>query len=442
MRRPVVLLSIPALREKDVEGMKQLCELTAGGEIVNLRPGFPAVTCSVQATMTTGRLPREHGVIGNGTYWADEHRVEMWTAPNSFIESPQIWDLLQQHDDSIESAVWFPLHSKESEANYVCTPAPIHNPDGSESLWCYTRPTELYGTLRDKLGDFPLKNFWGPLAGIQGSTWIVDSAIYAAENHKPSFFYIYLPHLDYAPQKFGPDSREAAAATQELDQQIGRLGEGLQNAYGAKPLWVVAGEYTITPVDHCLYPNRILRGAGFLKVEARDGAEYLDLEKSRAFAMCDHQFSHIYLQDKSGAMMHQIVSIFEGAPGIDQVLVGPALARYGLDHRRSGDIVLVSSPNSWQAYYWWLDDKNAPPFARTVDIHRKPGYDPVELFFDPATRSIPLDASLVRGSHGAPALDPSQETVAIASEPGLFDHHEVDDRAIFDAIMRSFGLQN
>ena len=441
MRRPVVLLSIPALREKDVRGMKQLCELTAGGEIVNLRPGFPAVTCSVQANMTTGRLPREHGVVGNGTYWAEDYRVEMWTAPNSFIESPQIWDLLGQHDESIESAVWFPMHSKESEANYVCTPAPIHNPDGSESLWCYTRPAEMYGMLRDKLGHFPLKNYWGPLAGIQGSTWIVDSAIYAAENYKPSFFYIYLPHLDYAPQKFGPDSPEALAAAQELDGQIGRLGERFQNAYEAKPLWVVAGEYAMTPVDHCLFPNRILRGAGFLKVETRDGAEYLDLEKSRALAMCDHQFSHIYLHDKSGAMMHQIVSIFEGAPGIDQVLVGPALARYGLDHRRAGDIVLVSSPNSWQAYYWWLDDKNAPPFARTVDIHRKPGYDPVELFFDPATGSIPLDAGLVRGSHGAPVLDLSQETVAIASEPGLFDHHEIDDLTIFDAILRSFGLQ-
>ncbi len=441
-RRPVILLSIPALREKDVPRMKQLYEMTAGGEIANLVPSFPCVTCPVQAAMTTGQDSRKHGVIGNGVYWSDRKQVEMWTAPNSFIESPQIWDLLNQHDETLESATWFPLHSKGSEAEYVCTPAPIHNPDGSESLWCYTRPTELYGTLRDRLGHFPLKHYWGPLANVTASAWIVDSAVYAAETYHPSFLYIYLPHLDYAPQKFGPDSPEVDTAVDELDAQLGRLAEGITAAYGEKPLWLVAGEYAMTPVDHVLYPNRILRGAGLLQVESRDGAEYLDLEKSRAFAMVDHQFSHIYVQDASQAILQQIAGYFTGAPGIDEVLVGPQLAKYGLDHARSGQVVLVSSPNSWQAYYWWLDDAFAPPFARTVDIHRKPGYDPVELFVDPATRSIPLDATLVRGSHGAPVHDESQETVAICSDPGLFPNHVISDRAIFETVMRIFGLQS
>ena len=74
---------------------------------------------------------------------------------------------------------------------------------------------------------------------------------------------------------------------------------------------------------------------------------------------------------------------------------------------------LISTPNSWQAYYWWIDDARAPKFARTVDIHRKPGYDPVELHFDIATKSIPLDATLVKGSHGAPARDASQRGVLL-----------------------------
>ena len=115
-------------------------------------------------------------------------------------------------------------------------------------------------------------------------------------------------------------------------------------------------------------------------------------------------------------------------------------SRYGLDHPRSGEVILISTPQSWQAYYWWLSDDRAPRFARTVDIHRKPGYDPVELFFDPAGKGIPLDASLVKGSHGAPAVDGSQRTVLLASEPTLFPGPVVYDADVFGIVLKHFGL--
>ena len=296
MPKPVILLSIPALREKDVAVMPRLRNLTAGGEIAELTPTFPCVTCPVQANMTTGRGPAEHGIVGNGIYWRDRRQVEMWTAPNDCIGRPQIWDLLSHHGRGLTSAVWFPLHAVGCEADYVCTPAPIHNPDGSESLWCYTRPTEFYGLLRDRLGHFPLMNYWGPLAGIQSSAWIADSAVIAAEQWQPDFFYIYLPHLDYAAQRTGPDSAAADQAVADLDEVIGRLAAGMAEAYDEELLWLVAGEYAITPVDHVSYPNRVLREAGLLAVREADDGEHLDFERSRAFAMVDHQFSHVFVQ--------------------------------------------------------------------------------------------------------------------------------------------------
>ena len=338
--------------------------------------------------------------------------------------------------------MWFPLHSKGCEADYVCTPAPIHNPDGSESLWCYTRPIELYGTLRDALGHFPLMNYWGPMAGIQSSRWIADSAVLAARQWQPDFFYIYLPALDYAAQRTGPDSAAADQAVADLDEVIGRLAAGMAEAYDDELLWIVAGEYAITPVDHVSYPNRVLREAGLLAVREEPDGEHLDLEKSRAFAMVDHQFSHVFVADGDPQLAARVADLFRGQPGIAEVLVGTQRGRYGLEHPRSGEVILISTPRSWQAYYWWLSDDRAPQFARTVDIHRKPGYDPVELYFDPATKSIPLDAARIKGSHGAPAADRSQRSVLLASEPGMFPGPSVEDTDVFGVVLKHFGLQS
>ncbi len=445
MSEYVVLLSVPGLRGQDVAAMPHLSKLVAGGDRVTLVPSFPAVTCPVQVNMTTGKPPSQHGVVANGFFWRDKKQVEMWTAWNEAVTSPQIWDVLEQHDNRIKSAVWFPLLAKGCGADFICTPAPIHNPDGSESLWCYTQPTEMYGQLRDALGDFPLKHFWGPLANIQSTAWIIDSAVILAKQERPNFFYIYLPHLDYAAQKFGPDSPQAQTALRELDDALGRLIAGFAEAYGemgtghTAPLWLVASEYAIVPVDHVTYPNRVLREAGLLHVIDGDDGEQLDLDSS-AWAMVDHQLAHVFVKDRNPQVIEAVAALFRDRDGIAEVLTGHDRFAYDLDHPRSGDVVLISKPNSWQAYYWWNDDARAPKFARTVDIHQKPGYDPVELHVDMATRSIPLNATLVRGSHGAPAKDEFQQGVLLASQAGVFEGPPVADTDVYEIVLRQFGI--
>jgi hypothetical protein len=421
--------------------MPRLSQLMAGGDRAPLAPSFPAVTWPVQATMLTGQTPEQHGVIANGFYWRDKQEVEMWTAWNEVITAPQIWDVMHRHDPRLTSAAWFPMLSKGSGADYVCMPAPVHNPDGSESLWCYTKPTELYGELRDALGHFPLKHFWGPLANIQSTAWIVDSAVVAARRFRPNFFYLYLPHLDYAAQKTGPDSPQALEAVKQLDDVLGRLIDGFSEAYrDPNLLWLAASEYAITPVDHVTYPNRVLREAGLLSVREDDDGEQLDFSASRAWALVDHQLSHVFVKEADSATTARVVDLFKNSEGIAEVLTGEDRGKYNLRHERAGDVILISTPNSWQAYYYWLDDARAPAFARTVDIHRKPGYDPVELHFDFATKSIPLDATLIKGSHGAPAVHEWQRGALLASQRGVFVERATADLHIAELVLRQFGI--
>lgn len=421
--------------------MPRLRALTADGDCGELVPSFPGVTCCVQANMTTGVPPNEHGVVANGFYYRDQHRVEMWTAPNECIQRPQLWDIMHGHDKRLTAAAWFPLHSVDCGADYICWPAPKHNPDGTESLWCYTRPESLYEEWLGEWGHFPLQHFWGPLANIKSTEWIVNSAIDVAERFQPNLFYIYLSHLDYAAQKEGPNSPTALQALADLDGEIGRLIDGFARAYqGSQPLWLIASEYVISPVDHVTYPNRVLRDAGLLAVSVADGREMLDFVNSSAWALVDHQLSHVFVEASDAQTVERVKSLFAGHDGIAEVLTRDQLQKYDLNHPRAGDVVLVSEPTSWQAYYWWTDDALAPEFARKVDIHRKPGYDPVEMFWDRQAQGVPLDATLVRGSHGAPALAAEQRGVLLSSHKGVFVERPLADTDVADVVLRQFGI--
>ncbi len=437
MSSPILLLSIPGLRCSDVVRMPTLDRIARGGSTSRIQHSFPCVTWPSQCNLLTGSLPSSHGVVANGFYWREKCEVEMWTASNDVIERPQLWDLIKAARPEFTTAAWFPMLAKGCGADVICMPAPIHKPDGKEEMWCYTRPQEFYGELLDELGHFPLKHFWGPLAGIQSSRWIAESAIRAARKFKPDFWYIYLPHLDYAAQKFGPDSLQALQALVDLDSVIADLTREFALVYASNPDIVVASEYVISPVDHFTCPNRVLRDANLLTVmELEDGTEQIDFVKSPAWALVDHQFAHVFVADMNPLIIDKIVNLFSEIDGFQMVLQGDDRQHLGMDHKRSGDVILVSDPNSWMAYYWWFDDKRAPAFARTVDIHRKPGYDPVELFFDPATRAIPLDASLVKGSHGAPAISADQQGALVCSRAGLLLDAAIADTAISKTIMQ------
>lgn len=420
--------------------MPRLSALVAGGDCSSIQHSFPCVTWPSQAHVLTGKLANDHGVTANGFYWRDDQKVEMWTAWNEKILEPQIWDRLHELNPPVTSSAWFPMLSKGSGADFVCMPAPIHKPDGSEEMWCYTKPQEYYGQLLEQLGPFPLQHFWGPLANIKSSAWIAQSASLAAKEFQPGFNYIYLPHLDYAAQKLGPDSEAALAAVGELDEVIGEMAEAMTQAYAPEsPIWIVASEYVITPVDHVVYPNRVLREAGLLTTlpEQDSERELIDFN-GPAWALVDHQFSHVFVRDADSSTIDKVAKLFQGAEGIDEVLVGDERSKYGMDHERAGEVILISTANSWQAYYWWENDDAAPSFARTVDIHRKPGYDPVELHFDPQTRSIPLDATRIGGSHGAPAKTAAQRGALCTSEAGLFADEITLDTDIAARILALF----
>ena len=432
------LVSLPGLRSQDLERMPFLKSVASAGAARPLQPSFPCVTCPVQISLSTGTNSQQHGVIANGFYWRDKHEVEMWTAWNEVIQSPRIWDRLTEHDKSLTSAVWFPLLTKGTTSEYACTFAPIHNPDGTESLWCYTKPTELYGDLRDTFGHFPLKHFWGPLANVNSTKWIVDSAVHAEKEFAPKFWFIYLPHLDYAAQKFGPDSPEAEQACVDLDNELKRLADGFAAAGMDDVLWLFAGEYVISPVDSVSYPNRTLREAGLLTVNETDEGELIDFENTPAWVMADHQLGHVYVKD--AADIDRVADVLRQDPLVERVLKGSERAEYNLDHERAGDLVIISKPNAWFAYYYWQDDAKAPSFARTIDIHRKPGYDPCEMYINMPEMQTPLDATIVKGSHGYPAESPEFDTVLVCSDADFAQVEKLKDTDLAGLVYRNFGV--
>ncbi len=443
MAKHVLFLSVPGLSShasRSTSLMPNLCRLTSDGDSCDLMPTFPCVTSPVQANMLTGVGPDRHGVIANGFYHRDRHEVELWVARNDIYQAPQLWDAVAARGGGLTSAVWHAQNIKGAAADYICTPAPVHAPDGTTKPWCYAKPEGLYEQLVADLGHFPLQHYWGPLSNLESSKWIVEAALWLHRHHAPNFQYVYLPHLDYAAQRVGPDAPPAQQAVTELDDLLGHFVTEVSKLPGGDDVaWIVSGEYALTEVWCADFPNRVLREAGLLEVRSGDDGEHLDIAGSDAFAMVDHQFAHVYVKDDR---VEEVAELFTGTPGVATVAAGPDRAVLGIEHERAGEVILISEPDRWFAYYWWLDDAAAPGFARTVDIHRKPGYDPVELFFDPATRSIPLDASLVKGSHGAPALSKKQRTVIRTSEKGFLPDAQdpMSDTDVYGVLCKALGL--
>jgi predicted AlkP superfamily pyrophosphatase or phosphodiesterase len=386
--------------------------------------------------MLTGTMPREHGIVGNGWYFRDLAEVWLWRQSNHLVEGEKVWDAARRRDSSFRCAKLFWWFNMYSRADVSVTPRPIYGADGLKLPDIYTEPPELRETLTSRLGPFPLFDFWGPRAGIRSSAWIGRAAREVFDREAPSLTLVYLPHLDYDLQRFGPDDPRTRKALREIDAVSGELVEHVEKK-GARVL--VVSEYGITPVDRPVHVNRVLREAGLLRVREEMGGEKLDAGASDAFAVADHQIAHLYVKDPS--RVDEVRAILERVPGVERVLGADEKATFGLDHPRSGELVLVADAHSWFSYYFWLDDVRAPDYARTVDIHRKPGYDPAELFVDPAIRLpalrvalrlaqkklgmrylldvIPLDPSLVRGSHGRLPDDPLDGPLVFSSEPAL-----------------------
>jgi predicted AlkP superfamily pyrophosphatase or phosphodiesterase len=312
-------------------------------------------------------------------------------------------------------------------SDYTVTPRPMYPADGRKVPDIWTHPPELRASLQGQLGTFPLFEFWGPRAGISASKWIASAAIDVWYRNQPTLAFVYLPHLDYVLQKEGPSGPSVAREVRAIDTVCADL---IDVARKTDARVIVLSEYGITQVSGPVHINRVLREAGLITVRDELGRELLDAGACEAFAVADHQIAHVYVKRRE--RIAEVRALLAGIPGVDQVLDEPGKRDVGLDHERSGELVAVAAADRWFTYYYWLDDDRAPDFARTVDIHRKPGYDPVELFLatSPAYVAwklaqrklglralldvIPLDASLVKGSHGRLPAHADQGPVIIA----------------------------
>jgi predicted AlkP superfamily pyrophosphatase or phosphodiesterase len=393
-----------------------LNQLVQQHSLRRIRPMVPAMTCSTQSTYLTGKPPREHGIVGNGWYFDDTGEIRFWLQHDKLVQSPRIWDVATQRGMKLRVANicwWYAMHAG---CDVTVTPRPMYPADGRKLPDCWTHPPTLRDTLQQQLGQFPLFKFWGPMTSIESTAWIVSAADYVVKHHDPDLTLVYLPHLDYDLQRFGPDHEKSKHSAAEVDEQVGRL---VKLARDTGRELVVLSEYGIVPVNQPVHPNRILRQHGLIAIRQELGREYLDAGASDAFAVADHQVAHVHVKDKS--RIEEIAELLN-VKGVARVVRRHEFVELGMDHARSGDLILLADENAWFTYYFWLDDSKAPDYARTVDIHRKPGYDPCELFIDPAItlpklkvarkllarklgfRNLlditPLDATLVKGSHG------------------------------------------
>ncbi|ARU28227.1 alkaline phosphatase family protein [Cellvibrio sp. PSBB006] len=402
-----------------------------GHSNTNIEPVIPAVTCTAQSTYLTGKLPREHGIVGNGWYFRELNEVWLWRQSNKLVEAPKVWHMAKARDPSFTCANTFWWYAMATDADITLTPRPLYLADGRKLPDCYSYPLDVREALETKLGKFPLFQFWGPATHIKSSEWIADAAIYVEEHYQPSLQLVYLPHLDYCLQRVGPEG-DIAQDLRDIDRVVGKLLDFFQQR-GHRIL--LLSEYGIMPVSNPVHPNRILRDAGMLSLKVDLGCEYLDYASCTAFAVSDHQICHVYVQQPE--KISEIKALFENQPGIARVLDDEGKRELGLDHPRSGELVLLAEENSWFTYYYWKEEARAPDFARCVEIHKKPGYDPCELFLDPRLRFpklsvgariakklagfryvmdvIATDPYLVKGQHGVSSSSPHAQPVLISN---------------------------
>ncbi|MCC5830975.1 MAG: alkaline phosphatase family protein [Phycisphaeraceae bacterium] len=436
MPQPLALILIVGLNEQLLGHAPFLRQWSARWRIRTLVPDFPAVTCTVQTSLLTGVRPREHGIVGNGWYDRRLAEIHFWKQSSHLVEAPRLWDTLKGRDPSMTCAQLFWWYNMHASVDYAATPRPQYRADGRKIPDIHARPMILRDELQEKLGPFPLFKFWGPLADIEASRWIVDASLHVQQRYAPNLMTVYLPHMDYCLQKLGPEHEQVASQMSAIDHEAARLIQHLEQR-GFQV--VVLSEYGIEPVRQPVYPNRLLNEMGLLRYRVEAGRWYLDPGECEAFAVCDHQVAHIYVKDTD--VQPRVAARLRTLAGVERVLDRHGQAELGLDHHRAGDLVLIAESGCWFSYYYWPDDRLAPDYARTVDIHRKPGYDPVELFIDPKLRLgklgvaakvlkrklgfrglldvIPLDATLVQGSHGRVDIDPRYQPMVIW--PDSFD---------------------
>ena len=458
MQKTVVLNVVGLTPELLGEHTPKLKAFADRGKVATIEEVVPAVTCAAHATYLTGTLPAEHGVVGNGWYFRDECDVRFWHRSDRLIQRPRLWDVARAYDPSFTVANLHWRYATYSSADYAVIERPMYPADGRKLPDIYGWPHELRGELVRELGDFPLFNFWGPNSSIKGSRWIADAAKYVETRHNPTLTLVYLPHLDYGLQRFGPDLGRVAQDLRDIDAVTGDLID-FYEAKGAQVTLV--SEYGIDFVSNPVHLNRVLREHGLVSIREELGLEGINFGMSEAFAVADHQLAHVYVNNPE--KLNLVRTLLEATPGVGEVLDREGQKKYGLDHPRAGDLVVLAEPDAWFTYYYWFDDKKAPDFARTVDIHRKPGYDPAELFVNAELKNpklkaagvlakkklgfrymmdvIGLDATLVKGSHGLRSRTPEKAPVFVTQQTQHLPQDRIGATDVFETILNHLGVQ-
>lgn len=417
MKRTAVINVVGLTSSLIGEHTPHIAAFAKQSNLAKIEPPFPAVTCTAQSDFLTGKRASDHGIVGNGWYNRAYSEVQFWKQSNHLVQSPKIWDELKAIDPSFTCAKMFWWYNMYSSADYSITPRPMYPADGRKVFDVYTHPMNMREAIKADLGAFPFPSFWGPRAGIESSQWIASSAKWIETRSQPTLNLVYLPHLDYNLQRLGPSDPKIADDLQAIDTVVGDLIVFFEQRDIQA---LLLSEYGITDVDRPIHLNRLFREKGWITIKDELGLEQLDCGASRVFAVADHQVAHVYINDSS--LRDQVKALLEQLDGINHVLDEEGKRQHGIDHERAGDLVAVADARSWFTYYYWQDDAVAPDFARCVDIHRKIGYDPVELFVDPQLKipaakialfllkkklgfralldAIPLDSTLVKGSHG------------------------------------------
>ena len=439
------------------QNMPFLTKWAENTQISSIKPVLPAVTCTAQTTYLTGKYPSEHGIVANGWYFRDEAEVKLWRQSNKLVQAPKIWDKAREMNPSFTCANMFWWYNMYSSADYSVTPRPNYLADGRKIPDCYSYPADLRDKLQQELGTFPLFNFWGPNTSIKSTRWIAEASMMTDEMYDPTLTLIYLPHLDYNFQRHGQEHSSIPKDLREIDT----VCKDLIEYYEKKNTEVIVlSEYGITNVHQPIHLNRVLRKKGYIAIREERGLELLDAGASRAFAMADHQIAHIYVKDQ--ADIPAVKAIVESVEGVEMVLDEAGKKAQYIDHERAGELVAVADKDSWFSYYFWLDDKKAPDYARMVDIHKKPGYDPVEMFIDPKIKMpmftvgsklvgkklgfrmvmdvIPLDATLVKGSHGRITKAKEDRPLIMSRQRDLLSKETIEPIEVFELILAHLKL--
>lgn len=413
-------------------------------------PAFPAVTCTAQSSIVTGTSPAQHGVVANGWYDRENAEVRFWKQSNHIVKGEKLWDRLRREIPGFTCAKLFWWYNMHSSVDFAITPRPIYPADGRKIFDVHTQPMKMRDEIKKDLGPFPFQAFWGPAAGIASSEWIAASAKWVEEKHSPTLSLVYLPHLDYPLQKDGPLATSIPGELRNID----KLVTDLVSYYESRSIRVlILSEYGISAVTRPIHLNHLFREKGWIQVKDELGLETLDCGASRAFAIADHQIAHIYINDAS--IRDEVRDLLGKTPGVDEVRSPEELWGKGIASKRGGDFVAISTADAWFTYYFWKDDTLAPDYARTIDIHRKPGYDPCELFVDPNISFpklriakfllkkklglrglldiIPLDSSLVKGSHGRDVVPDDERPVILGAK-----HEVTTAEDIHQAILAMF----